>query len=783
MILRRRTPFLVAALSALAATLLLLVSRRLDDTRLLTREMNPSARRRLELAQKVDFLHGFELILYDWRVRQAAQNGPPLDSRLGLLVIDNGTIEDLRRGLLIGEPLRPLWRRDVYARALRELRSQGAHAVAFDILMGEHYEDTFVPDGTTNTVHADRWLASEIRQSGNVFMGATAELGVAPMFWSAAAGVGDVDSPKDVDGSARRVRAFTEVRGISLDLQLALRAQKLEYLTPKELEVRGVEVGTNALNVVHLETGEFSSLPIETNGTVLVPRGRFSVEVPVFQTVRMWHLGILLAASELGLRLDRAEVGPEGIVLGSTNGITRTIPTDSGGYFMIDWNAAGTNETKLFQRPLSEVIAADTRRNGEPGAEIPNHWAGKLVLVGSTATGNNLTDFGATPLAAKDYLISTYPNVANSILTGRFVRRWPMGAEVALTALLTLAAACITWQIRPGLALLAVLAVAALYFVAAFWAFHEFRIWIPVAHPLAGALAIAFPAMVTYRAVFAQREQQRVKSVFSKIVSPNVVQELLKAERLGLEGARRKVTVFFADVRGFTEMTDRYQADAEAHVREKGLSEEEAELHFESQAGEVLRTVNLYLAAIADVVKFHNGTLDKYIGDCVMAFWGAPAANPSHAVHAVIAAIDAQRAVARLNEARAVENEARAKADPQAAPLPLLALGTGINTGTVTVGLMGSEAHILNYTVFGREVNLASRLEGVSGRSRVIIGEETYLELRRNAPALAATCIGLEAVTVKGFRQPVTIYEVPWQQATDEASRISELYAPPVAGS
>ena len=108
----------------------------------------------------------------------------------------------------------------------------------------------------------------------------------------------------------------------------------------------------------------------------------------------------------------------------------------------------------------------------------------------------------------------------------------------------------------------------------------------------------------------------------------------------------------------------------------------------------------------------------------------------------------------------------------------MLALGTGINTGTVTVGLMGSEAHILNYTVFGREVNLASRLEGVSGRSRVIIGEETFLELRRLAPALAATCIALEPVTVKGFRQPVVIYEVPWQQATDEASRISELYAP-----
>jgi class 3 adenylate cyclase len=91
---------------------------------------------------------------------------------------------------------------------------------------------------------------------------------------------------------------------------------------------------------------------------------------------------------------------------------------------------------------------------------------------------------------------------------------------------------------------------------------------------------------------------------------------------------------------------------------------------------------------------------------------------------------------------------------------------------------MGSEAHILNYTVFGREVNLASRLEGVSGKSRIIIGDETYLELERLAPALASTCLALEPVVVKGFRQPVTIYEVPWQRAAEEASRISELLTP-----
>jgi class 3 adenylate cyclase len=97
--------------------------------------------------------------------------------------------------------------------------------------------------------------------------------------------------------------------------------------------------------------------------------------------------------------------------------------------------------------------------------------------------------------------------------------------------------------------------------------------------------------------------------------------------------------------------------------------------------------------------------------------------------------------------------------------LALLSLGTGVNTGTVIVGLMGSEAHIFNYTVFGREVNLASRLEGVAGRARIIIGEATYADLQRDDPALAATCVPQLPVTVKGISQAVRVYEVPWRPA------------------
>jgi class 3 adenylate cyclase len=168
-----------------------------------------------------------------------------------------------------------------------------------------------------------------------------------------------------------------------------------------------------------------------------------------------------------------------------------------------------------------------------------------------------------------------------------------------------------------------------------------------------------------------------------------------------------------------------------------------------------------------------------------MAFWGEPTPNEHHAVECVRSAIDSQRAIADLNEKRIQENQRR-ELDNQKAiqegrpPLPLLSvlsLGSGINTGVMTVGLMGSDAHIYNYTVFGREVNLASRLEGVSGRGRIIISESTFADLQRDDPTLAATCVEQPSVMVKGISKPVKIYLVPWQTNKSNSTEPSAIAA------
>jgi adenylate cyclase len=531
------------------------------------------------------------------------------------------------------------------------------------------------------------------------------------------------------------------------------RGERWHALLPAEL------FRTNCLAVGHATS--------ERDADGVLRRARPFKDDPQFG--RIWHLGILLAAHELGLDLSRAVLKDHQLELTGTNRVRRTIPLDREGYLLIDWSLAW-NDPRLTKAAFEDILAE--RRTEASPTGTPTRWSGKLVVVGSIGAGNNISDMGATPLAKESYLVAKHWNVANSLLTGRFIRPTSSGGSIALIVLLGMLSALLTWNTRAPLATLLVGLVAAGYLVIAAVLFVQQRLWVPVALPVLVGLVLNHVAGLTYRLVFEERERRRVRNIFSRLVSPEVVSELLSAENLHLGGARRRITVFFADVRGFTEMTDSGQARAEEFVRTQQLPPEAAEKFFDEHAAETLQTVNSYLAAIADQVKKHGGTLDKYIGDCVMAFWGAPAANEHHAAACVRAAIDAQRAVHDLNRARHAENQRRQAAQAERAAagkpplplLPLLTVGTGINTGYAIVGLMGSDAHILNYTVFGREVNLASRLEGVSGRGRIIISETTYEDLRRDAPALAATCLPLAPVTVKGIQHPVRIYEVPWKE-------------------
>ncbi len=454
------------------------------------------------------------------------------------------------------------------------------------------------------------------------------------------------------------------------------------------------------------------------------------------------------------------------------------------------------NNRRLTKEAFENLLLADRRRQEGEGREIHENWRGKIAFIGSTATGNDLTDRGATPLENATELVSKHWNVANMFLTNRFIRRTSYMGELAVLVSLGILSTLITWRLRAPWGTVVILAAAGAFLVVAMQLYLRQRYWLPIVLPALGSLLLNHLTLVSYQVIFEQKEKRRIRDVFSKLVSPNVVTELLSAETLNLGGARRNITVLFADVRGFTTLTDTNQANAEAFVKEHKLTGDAAEAYFDEVARETLDTVNIYLATIADRIKEHDGTLDKYIGDCVMAFWGAPVANERHAVTCVRCAVAAQRAMWELNQRRYEENERRkvenkallAAGQPPRPILARLALGTGINSGVCIVGLMGSVKHIFSYTVFGREVNLASRLEGVSGRGRVIIGHATYKDLVRFDPELAGICVELEQVHVKGIADAVRIFEVPWKTPEMLAAEAAEAAAkaaatPPAAES
>ena len=716
---------------------------------------------------RLDFFERLERMTYDLRARAALNFSAAAATNLAFISVEESSITAVKSGKL-GYRYGLYWPRQVYGRLVEELSAQGARTVAFDVLFGELRRDhppVQMADGSL--IESDDFLALQMHRAGNVILAVEPGLVPPDLFLTNAFALGDISTEKDSDGVLRRVKAFRFVRRWHPLIENA--AQK------NGLSLSDILIEKDRI-ILPLPDGPPLEIPLDGNGEMDLKSRKALAGQPTkarpFTDERVWHMGIVLAAQDLNLDLAHADVDlPHGrITLRGVNNVERVIPVDADGYFYIDWRLT-KDDPHLNRAPIESLLSQDHQRLLGETNGLRDDFRGKLVMVGSAAQGNDLTDRGATPLEKDTLLVSKHWNVANSVITGQFIRRASLPMELALIVFLGALTAFLTWQMRAFVASASVLLLLLAYVAAGFYAFVEFRCWLPLVFPIAGAMLVEHLSLVTYRVVFEEREQRRVRSVFSKIVSPDVMNELLGAEKLSLGGARREVTIFFADVRGFTTLTDEMQQRVADFIREHRLEPEMAETCIEESAQETLETVNLYLTTVADAVKKHGGTLDKYIGDCVMAFWGAPTPNERHASDCVWAAIDAQRAIRDLNEKRSAQNNARETENrarlsvglPPRPPLRALQLGTGINTGLATVGLMGSDAHILNYTVFGREVNLASRLESVSGSGRIIISDTTYNHLLREDPALASTCIEMFPVTVKGIRDAVRIYEVPWQ--------------------
>ncbi len=722
-------------------------------------------------AWHLDFPERLEWMTYDLRVRAAHHFPAPAATNLAFVAIEEASLKTVQSGKL-GYRFGLLWPRQVYGHLVDELAAQGAGAIGFDVLFGELRPDhppVQLANGTFQ--ESDVFFATHLRRAGNVILARTPEVIPPALFATNALALGDISTDPDTDGTLRRVKAFRDLRRWHPLIEMAATHFDLDLSAAKIVPGKIILPQTGTTNCVEVPVDAKNNFTLADFGVGKLLPGE-APTARAFTTGRVWHMGILLAARELKLDLAKATVDLPGgkIILPGANGIQRVIPVDADGYFFVDWRLT-PDDPRLLRVPVEDLLWQDRQRLLGETNGLRDDLRGKLVVVGSAVQGNDLTDHGATPLERDTLLVSKHWNIASSVITGQFIRPTTFGEDLAIIFLLGLLTAFLTWQLRAFAAAGGTILLVTSYTAITFIVFIKFRLWLPLVVPVGGAILVEHICLVTYRVVYEEREKRHVKAIFSKMLSPDVVNELLGAEKLALGGAHCEVSVFFADVRGFTTLTDQMQEQVAAFIRERKVVGAAAEKCYEESARETLETVNLYLAAVAEAVKNSGGTLDKYIGDCVMAFWNAPAPNEKHALASVQAAIHAQRAILDLNRQRLAQNAARefenqARVAAGLMPLPLhvaLQLGTGINTGAVTVGLMGSEVHGFNYTVFGRAVNLASRLEGVSGSGRIIVSDATYQHLLRLDPQLAAGCTELAPVTPKGFRDAVRIYEVPWK--------------------
>ena len=377
------------------------------------------------------------------------------------------------------------------------------------------------------------------------------------------------------------------------------------------------------------------------------------------------------------------------------------------------------------------VSAADVLTGRAPAALLK----GAVVLIGTTAPG--LVDLRATPVNPEFPGVEIHANIIKSILDGHFKAR-PDTAIAAEAGLILLAGLLLTFAL-PALAPLQAILLGAAALGASigfnYYLYSERDLLLDLAMQLI-VIVIIFVFNVAWGYFFEVRKGRALVSRFGEYVAPELVAEMAaNPEQYHMDGESRELTVLFVDVRGFTTISE--------GLTPKALRE----------------YINLYLTAMSeDIRDSHRGTLDKYIGDAVMAFWGAPVAFADHASRAVATSLLMQASAQRLND------------DFIARGWPPLKIGIGLNTGLMHVGDMGSKIRRA-YTVMGDAVNLGSRLEGITKVYGV--GIAVGAATRAAAPAFAYR--ELDLVRVKGKREPVAIFEPLAPAGTLDATAIDAL--------
>ena len=421
-----------------------------------------------------------------------------------------------------------------------------------------------------------------------------------------------------------------------------------------------------------------------------------------------------LAVARIALGLEKIEPGfATGLGVGKNYAGLEWI-TLAGRKIPVDANVTALVPYRGKQGSFPYVSATDVLQ----GRVSPETLKGAIVLVGTTAPG--LMDLRATPVQNVYPGVEVHANMIAGMLDQKVLERpaYTAGAEFVMVLLVGVLLSLMLPAMNPISATVATVSALAVVTGLNLWAWQSAQVVLPLASVML-LIVLIFVLNMSYGFFVESRGKRQLAGLFGQYVPPELVDEMAKnPDAFTVEGENREMTVLFSDVRGFTTISE-------------GLDPKQ-----------LTQLMNEFLTPMTHVIHKRRGTIDKYMGDCIMAFWGAPLADPNHAKHALEAAVGM------------IESLTQLQAEFKAKGWPPIEIGVGLNTGDMTVGNMGSEFRMA-YTVMGDAVNLGSRLEGLTKEYgvHIIVGENT----REKVPDYLFR--ELDLVRVKGKDKPVAIYE------------------------
>ena len=475
-------------------------------------------------------------------------------------------------------------------------------------------------------------------------------------------------------------------------------------------EYKGIQ--TN-LKILNSSSAGIGSMSIGNNDSIIR-------KLPLFENIN----GSLVPS--LSLELLRVAIGASTYQIKSSNASGETaFGEETGinhvklGNLIIPTNPDGSVWIHYPEVSVDSISVSDIIKQKYP----KDFFKDKILIVGTSAPG--LFDLRSTPLKNNVPGVKIIADLTDQILSGSFLQRpdWIFGLELFTGFTLAILITIFIQFLGPIGGLSVFLIGNGISIFGSFYIFENYLFLIDPISPLIICL-ISYLVITFFNFLFTELERRKVRNAFSQYMSPVMVEKLAQSNKsLKLGGERREMTFLFSDIRGFTAISEKYKDDPES----------------------LTVLINSILTVLSDEVLDQDGTIDKYMGDCIMAFWNAPSEDPFHREKSIEAAFKMSEALNKLNESLDRKGENK------------LSIGIGINSGECIVGNMGSEKRF-DYTVLGDAVNLASRLEGQSGNygMQIILGEETIKKISKDAYLQ----FELDLISVKGKSEPTSIFTV-----------------------